>query len=119
MHELLIARSIVESVRREMTRYRVRNVTAVHVAVGGLSHVVPDNLVFCFDSLVKGTELEGTELVVDRTGIIATCKRCGRTFPVRKGDFRCPDCHVADVDLSGDSELTLTSIEAETDDEED
>lgn len=119
MHELALAQSIAETGRREKAQRKLAKLTAMHVTVGGLSHVEPENLVFCFDAVVKGTDLEGCKLVVKKTGIEAKCRRCGRTFEVVKSDFRCPDCAVADVELAGEGELTLTSIEAQTDEEED
>ena len=119
MHELALAQSILEAGRQEMRQRKLKKLTAMHVSVGGLSHVEPANLVFCFDAVVKGTDLDGCELVVHKTGIVARCNRCGREFPVTGGNFKCPDCALADVELAGEGELTLTSIEAQTDDEED
>lgn len=119
MHELALAQSIAEAGRKEMAERKPARVTAMHVTVGGLSHVEPANLVFCFEAVAKGTELEGCRLVVEKKGIEARCRRCGRTFEVVEGDFKCPDCVVADVDLNDVGELTLTSIEVETDEEED
>ena len=118
MHELALARSIAEAGQKEMAERQLSRITAIHVAVGGLSHVDPGNLAFCFKTVVRHTPLAGCELVVHSTGVRATCKRCARTFEVVKGDFKCPDCNVADVELAGEGELTLTSIEAETNDEE-
>jgi hydrogenase nickel incorporation protein HypA/HybF len=118
MHELALASSIAEAGQRELVERKLKRVTAMHVTVGGLSHVDPQNLVFCFEAAVKGTPLEGCELVVTKTGIGARCNRCGKEFSVTGGDFKCPSCGVADVELSGEGELTLTSIEAQTDDEE-
>ncbi len=118
MHELVLAHSIVEAAKKEQAERKLKRVTALHVRVGGLSHVEPQNLQFCFKAVVSGTELDGCELVVHKTDIEATCKRCGREFEVLRGDFRCPECGVADVELSHAGELTLTSIEAETDEEE-
>ena len=119
MHELALAQSIAEAGLREKAERKLKKITAMHVTVGGLSHVEPENLVFCFDATVKGTELEGCELVVKKTGLEAKCRQCGRSFEVTRGDFRCPDCGVADVELGDIGEMTLTSIEAQTDEEED
>ena len=119
MHELSLARSIVETGLKELAERKLSRIRKIHVSVGALSHVQPENLVFCFSASVRDSALDGCELVVNRLGMTARCNRCGKTFEVIKGDFKCPDCHVADVELTGDSELTLTSIEAETDDEED
>lgn len=118
MHELSIARSIIQQVQGEMARRPGARLLAVHVRVGGLSHVEPENLAFCYEALGKGTELEGSRLLVKKVAVEARCRRCGRIFEVVGGDFRCPDCGVADVELSGHDELTLTGIEVETDGEE-
>ena len=119
MHELALAQSIAEAGRKEMAQRKLRKVTAMHVTVGGLSHVEPTNLVFCFRAAVRGTELDGCELIVDKRPIEARCRRCGTAFEVVGGDFKCPRCAVADVELNDAGELTLTGIEAETDEEED
>ena len=118
MHELALAQSIVEAGLREKAERKLVKVAAMHVTVGGLTHVEPENLVFCFEASVKGTELEGCKLVVHKKGLQAKCRRCARSFEVIKSDFRCPDCGVADVELDDPGELTLTSIEAQTNDQE-
>ena len=69
MHELALAQSIAEAGRKEMAQRKLRKVTAMHVTVGGLSHVEPTNLVFCFRAAVRGTELDGCELIVDKRPI--------------------------------------------------
>lgn len=129
MHELTLAQSLVEAVLRE-TEVRppaptplpvgegrgegpVRRVTAVRVAVGGLTHIEPENLKFWYEELTRGTRLAGTSLLVEKRPTRVRCQRCGREFAVLANSFVCPDCGVADVRLASGDEVILESIEVE------
>ena len=58
MHELSIANSILEAVRKERERLNGARVTKVGVRIGELAGVDPEALSFGFEVLVKDTDLE-------------------------------------------------------------
>ena len=67
MHELSIARSLIEIAEGEAKRLAVE-VEAVHVKIGALSGVVDQALLYAYDIAVEGTALEGSRLVICSAG---------------------------------------------------
>ena len=65
MHEMGIANSILEAVHKELHLYPEHRAVRVGVRIGELAGVDPDSLKFCFEALVKGTELEPLELEIE------------------------------------------------------
>jgi hydrogenase nickel incorporation protein HypA/HybF len=88
-------------------------VTVVHITVGGLTHVEPENLKFWYAELTRGTRLAGTSLLVEKRPAMVRCRKCGWEFAVVDNSFLCPTCGVADVRLASGGELILESIEVE------
>jgi len=113
VHEVSIAQSLVDAVLREMEDRKTGRVVAVRTAVGGLTHVEPENLKFWYEELIKDTPLAGSELVVVKQPVAVRCRQCGREFEVVANSFVCPECGIADVRLTGGDELVLESIEVE------
>ena len=57
MHELAITQSVVDMV---VDRTAGRRIATVQVQVGELSGVVPDAMLFCYELVTAGTDLEGS-----------------------------------------------------------
>ena len=78
MHEIGIASSILEAVRKESAR-ATRPARPTKVGRADRCHVAgvdPESLAFCFEALVKGTDFEPLELAIEpgagrRIGILA------------------------------------------------
>jgi hydrogenase nickel incorporation protein HypA/HybF len=65
MHEMSIAESIVQSAAAEARQRPGMRVRAVGLRIGEYAGVDRGSLEFCFEALVKGTELEGAHLEID------------------------------------------------------
>ena len=65
MHEVGIASSILEAVRTETAAHAPARAAKVGVRVGEMSGVDPNSLSFCFEALVKGSDLEPLELAIE------------------------------------------------------
>jgi hydrogenase nickel incorporation protein HypA/HybF len=65
MHELGIATSVIEAVRAEAARRPGARVTGIGMRLGGLSGVDRASLAFCYEALVKDTELEAAVLAIE------------------------------------------------------
>jgi hydrogenase nickel incorporation protein HypA/HybF len=113
MHELGIASSIVESVKIEAEKRPGKRLLAVGLRVGDVSGVNPDALEFCFQSLVKGTELEPVHLEIERTARRHRCPRCSREFDVVDYDPTCPGCGEFHSALIGGDEMEIVYLEIE------
>jgi hydrogenase nickel incorporation protein HypA/HybF len=107
MHELSIARAIVDAAARHAGG---RRVVQVRLRVGALRQVVPETLTFAFDLAARGSVCEGARL--EQELIPARLRCCGRSWKLERPDFRCPTCGGAAEPVGGD-ELEIESIELE------
>jgi hydrogenase nickel incorporation protein HypA/HybF len=65
VHELGIATSVIEAVRREAERRPGARVTKIGMRIGPFAGVDRESLTFCFEALVKDTELQAAELAIE------------------------------------------------------
>ena len=111
MHELSIAMSIVDMALEEAER---RNVTidAVHLALGPLSGVVADALLFSYEMACSGTLLESSRLVIREVPIEVYCPAC-KTPKILSSmqRFCCPACGTPTSDVIHGRELAITALE--------
>jgi hydrogenase nickel incorporation protein HypA/HybF len=107
MHELAVTQSVVDMVVERMAG---RRIAAVRVRVGELSGVVPDAMLFCYDVVTAGTDLEGSRLEIERTPGRAHCRDCNQDFALDDLILLCP-CGSADVQLVAGRELEVASVD--------
>ena len=113
MHELNIAEAVLKAVRAEALRHPGSLPRKVGVRVGELAAVDPEGLRFCFDAIIRETDLESLQLEVEVCPLRHRCPDCGEEFIVRDYDFHCPQCgSERGVWISGD-ELDLAYLEVE------
>lgn len=113
MHEMSIAHSLLDSVRTEALRFPEQHIEKVGVRIGALAGVEPDALRFCFEVLVKDSDLEPLELEIQYLSRRHECMVCGESFDAAYEDTACPRCAAADsIFISGD-ELEIAYLEIE------
>ncbi len=66
MHEVGVASGILEAVRQETAARGEARATKVGVRIGEMAGVDPESLAFCFEALVKGTEMEPLALEIEK-----------------------------------------------------
>jgi hydrogenase nickel incorporation protein HypA/HybF len=66
MHELGIANSVLEAVQKEMARRPRARLTKVGLRIGEFSGVEESSLRFCFEVLVRDTEMRSAVLDIER-----------------------------------------------------
>ena len=113
MHELSIANSILEAVRKERERLNGSRITKVGVRIGELAGVDPDALSFGFEVLVKDTEFEPMALAIEFVARRHECSRCGRVFNLVDYKVDCPACSSTETGCVGGDELELAYLEVE------
>ncbi len=71
MHEMGIASSVLEAVHKEMHGHPKNRAAKIGLRIGEFAGVDEASLRFCFEALVKGTEMEPLELEIEwcREGI--------------------------------------------------
>jgi hydrogenase nickel incorporation protein HypA/HybF len=110
MHELSIAESLAELVRRHTPQgMRVRSLT---VRIGPMQGIEPESLEFGWKAVTDGTDLAGAQLVMELLRWELSCPDCGRRWESDDLYVACV-CGCATPRPQGGDELDLMSIEAE------
>ena len=113
MHEFGIANSVLDAARAEAELHPGMKLAKIVIRVGELAGVDPDALTFCFECLVKQTDLESVVLEIERHAQRRSCLHCGREFVVANQNTACPTCgEILTTFLSGD-QLELAYLEME------
>ena len=110
MHELSIAKSLIELACEHAEAQGACRVTRISVRLGSQS-VVLRSLFFCFGPASKGTLCEDAELDVEEVPLTAHCPACGdaKLLPSRTS-FRCPDCGTPTPEILTGREMQLVSL---------
>ena len=117
MHELALARSLIEMVDEYAFKNGGRPVRRINCRLGELS-AMTRALYFCFESASKGSRCEGGELVIEEVPLSVFCHTCNAVkTPSGRFNFRCPDCGFPTPKVVTGREMQLTSIELEAADE--
>jgi len=111
MHELPIARSIVDTVQRRLPAGEKRCVKSVTVRLGEFTRLLPDSLELCFELASEGTSVQGARLEVRRVPIRCRCMSCGSGFESGRFVAVCPVCGNAGVDLLSGNEIDVVAFE--------
>lgn len=112
MHELAIAQEIINIVKSSLPDKNTK-VKSVKLKVGKISGVLTDSLIFCFDSIITQTELEGASLEIEEVPIKIKCTECEKESILQEPIFQCPKCGSFNVLLISGKELSITEIEIE------
>jgi len=108
MHEVGIARGILEAVRERFPdRASVRDIT---VRLGPFSGVEPEALRFAFDALRTDLLTERARLVLELPPATGDCPDCGPGIPLPVPGPSCPRCRKILSAVHGGDELILASV---------
>ncbi len=108
MHELAVCEAIAETVR---TRAEGRSPSLVRVRIGYMRQVVPDSLVFNWEMLTEGTDLDGCLLEVESVAAVVQCPACGARTTLELPVLVCGSCDSVDVELVSGDEFQLASFD--------
>ena len=111
MHEMSLVQNILDIVEQEMKRHQVEKLKAIHLAVGRMSAVVPEQMKMCFKILVDKTPLAEVNLEIRMVPITYQCPNCDREFTSEGIASKCPFCEAENPELIFGRELTIESIE--------
>lgn len=115
MHELSIAESILDAVRKELSSHPGARPMRVGLRIGELAAVDVDSLTFCFEAVLRGTEWESLQLDARVCPQRRICNDCGNEFAVVKYNSNCPACASSNTKLTSGDELDFDYLEVETD----
>jgi len=115
MHELSIAESILEAVRKELVNHPGAHPIRVGLRIGELAAVDVDSLAFCFEAVLAGTDWEGLQLDARVCPQRRRCNDCGNEFAVVEYNARCTVCASSSTKTISGDELDFDYLEVETD----
>jgi hydrogenase nickel incorporation protein HypA/HybF len=107
VHELSLAKAIVETVERHAAG---RRVTKVNMTIGVLRQVVPESLEFYFGIASRDTVCEESVLSQAIVPARARCDSCQAEWDLDVPLFLCGECGSAGLPVSGE-EFEVESIE--------
>jgi len=111
MHEMSIARSIVDIVEQEMATQGDARLQAVNITVGKLAAVAPEQLAWWFTIMIAETGLAGATLNVRTVPLGYRCAACRHEFTSEEIALTCPECGAEHPELVSGRELTVESLE--------
>lgn len=114
MHELTIARSLLQLAETHARRGGAVRVTRLYCRVGALHALDTDLLNDAFEAIGTGTCCHGARIEIERQPLTAVCTGCGTRFAVHQWEWRCSCCG-GEGAYAGDGDvLELLAIDAET-----
>lgn len=110
MHELSIARGIVELAEEQAERHGSQVIEEMELEIGRLSGVEIQTLEFALESAVKGSKLANARIVRHYIDGEGRCSDCERTFAMDTWLTPCPFCGSYLVKITKGKELRVKSI---------
>lgn len=117
MHEISVASGILDRAISAAAEHGADRIDAVTLEIGRATHVNPDQLAFCLETIAEGTPAEGATVRTDVVDPVAACDCGWRGEPADLGlvggfapDVRCSECGDR-TELVRGRECRLASIE--------
>jgi len=109
VHELSYAQALLDAVLKLAEENNAKKVTAIHLKIGELLLINPEQLKFCFSAISKGTIAEDAELVIEFIKPKIVCTQCGKEFGEVIGICDCGGI----VSIEGGKDFILKKVEME------
>jgi len=114
MHEASIAQSIIDQLLEKKAEGIFEGkLTSVHLKIGKLTAIVPDNLIFLYSVLTEETPLTGSHLEIEMIPVRCQCQKCHLEFEIDELEFWCPECSATNVKVITGRELLITALEVD------
>jgi hydrogenase nickel incorporation protein HypA/HybF len=109
-YKLSIAFDLVEIAEAAARSANAQRVEVVHLTLGVFAGVVKEALLFGYDTVIKGTLLEGSRLEIEDVPLVIYCSACDRERGLPSiQSFQCPTCGSPVSDIRHGKEIELTS----------
>lgn len=110
MHELSIAKNIVEIIKESVEEKDLSSIEKVVLKIGELSGVVTDSLLFSLEAISTGTLLECAKYEMLKIPFRVKCRVCNNESENQLGIVKCPVCGSKDTDVISGNELLISEI---------
>lgn len=114
MHEGNFTQQIVDSILQELEKHPNTRPRHIKVKVGDMFHLNSESVKSHFESIAKGTPLEGATLELEEVQLTAKCNRCGWNGEVEDHHLLvCGACASREVEVLGGDEVVIETIDLE------
>lgn len=116
MHETDMTKALIMTIREwRDSQPEQPPVERVFLTVGQFTCVEPASLQFAFEVQTRGTFLDGAELVIQETPLIAFCHTCQVEYRPEMGlQYACPTCRSPLDDIRSGRELKIDRVQYAT-----
>ncbi len=113
MHEASIALSILDIVQSKCQEEGCSSVDSIRVRIGKAAGILPDSLVFAFDSAKDNTVAKNATLTIETVPVGGTCHDCKKEFTVDDVQyvFSCPRCGSKSFEITSGREMEIVDME--------
>jgi hydrogenase nickel incorporation protein HypA/HybF len=114
VHEMGIAIEVYRTCRETVEAHGGGRLQQARLAVGELSAVEPDLLVYAWEAVVEDGPDAGAELIIEWRPASQRCASCGENKDRASGSWMrlCPDCGMP-LEVSGGDELDVLDLSFE------
>jgi len=119
LHEGSITTQIMENILEEAKKHEAKRVAEVHLVIGKLTFLNPEQVRFWYEVLAKDTIMEGSKLYIEEKDDAVKCASCGYeggfkyendpTYHVPTPTLHCPKCRGI-VEIVGGRECLIKSV---------
>jgi hydrogenase nickel incorporation protein HypA/HybF len=110
MHELELARRVIELASEAVAGRNSGAIATVHLRIGELAGVDPEALAFAFDAIKAETALGAAHLEFEPVPVLWECTACGARRNTGCAEVQCPDCGAGCFTLASGAELELAAV---------
>lgn len=113
MHEASIALSILDIVQSKCQEEGCSSVDSIRVRIGKAAGILPDSLIFAFDSAKDNTVAKNATLAIETVPVGGTCHDCKKEFTVEDVQyvFSCPLCGSKSFEITSGREMEIVDME--------
>lgn len=111
MHEFSMIENIFKIIDEIIKKEKLEKVDKVNLLIGEMLQIIPETLVFAFDSVKKGTKCEKSTLNIEIQPVLIKCNICKSNYELGEDQFICPNCKNNDFEIFSGKELIIKSIE--------
>lgn len=111
MHELSLAEDMLSLIEQQAKVDPFKQVTKVILEVGNLSHVEPEAMQFCFDSVMKNSIGDGAQLEICITSGQGRCPSCGTICAMTQRYDPCGNCGSFGLQVISGDAVRIKSLE--------
>lgn len=113
MHELALARGVVDLIESEAGRQNFSEVRRVVLEIGALSCVDEHALRFGFNASAAGTIAAGAQVEIETAPGRARCFECDDDVEIKTRGEGCPKCGSHKLFVTGGEDMMLKALEVD------